>query len=238
MATTLVLCGETDLAALWAWRELRGRGIAPLELITAGALANALRWRHELGNNEPDFEIALADGRVLRRREIGGVLNRLTHVPLSAVAVAPAERAYAEQEWRAFFVSWLHALPGPTLNRATVRGLSGAIRDKSDWLSLAAQAGLPFAPTRFSHPAAQEPQWKTRFSATVVGRNVLGLPSRDEWWASACVRLAEAAGCGLLGLEFGLSADGRWEFNNATPLPELISGGAPLLDLLVAELAG
>lgn len=236
MAVTLVLCGETDLAALWAWRELRNRGIKPLELVTAGVLSNALRWRHELGRGEPDFEIALTDGRILRRCEIGGVLNRLTHVPLSAQRIALTERTYAEQEWSAFFISWLHALPGPTLNRVTPHGLSGGMRTRTDWLALARHAGLPIQPTRLSYPASQEPSRAVSCSAIVIGNHVLGRPSRDASWAAACVHLADAAGCGILGLQFALAPDGHWPFIEATPLPDLSAGGTALIDLLIDEL--
>ena len=231
-----MLCTETDFAALWAWQELRRRGAGPVDLVTAGALASAMRWRHEL-NGEPDLEIALADGRILRRSEIGGVLNRLTYVPLRAAGIAPTERPYAEQEWRAFFSGWLYSLPGPTLNRATAHALSGTMRDRSGWLALAGQAGLPAVSRRFSYPCPPEPQWEDRFSAIVVGRNVLGLPSEDESWKASCARLAEAADCGLLGLDFVRAHDTGWVLSYATPLPDLRAGGLGLINLLVAELA-
>src|SRR5436309_15802542 len=114
MVSTLVLCSETDLAALWAWRGLAALGPEPV-LVTAGLLASARGWTHEVGEGLASFTITLADGRELRSTEIGGVLNRLVQLPSPAMHAAAGDRSYAEQEWAAFAVSWLHALPGPVL---------------------------------------------------------------------------------------------------------------------------
>lgn len=232
MLTTLVLCAETDLDALWAWQGLRARLNGPVELVTTGLLTHALRWRHELGEGTPTVEIALADGRVLRSGEIGGVINRLTYVPLDAAAASPADRAYAEQEWNAFLLSWLHALPGPMLNRPAPLGLAGALRPAAIWMDLAAKAGLPVQATRFPEVAPRPP---AGCRALVVGKRVLSAPLGEDL-SAGCVRLAALAGCGLLGVDFSQDALGRWRFSDALPTPPLRRGGATLLTALTEAL--
>lgn len=236
MAATLVLCSETDLAALWAWRGLAALGGEPPVLVTAGLLTSALRWTHRVGEGAATVEIALADGRVLRSGEIGGVLNRLTHLPLRTAGASAVDRAYAEQEWGAFAVSWLHALPGPMLNRPSPLGLSGIERGPADWAALAAEAGLPVVAMRQTWPPAVAAPLMAGTRAFAVGGAFVGLPPGGEAWGAACRRFVAVTGCGLLGMDFTLGADGTWRLAGATTLPDLRAGGRPLLHALAAAL--
>jgi hypothetical protein len=72
------------------------------------------------------------------------VLNRLVSVPDEMLRPAhPQDRDYVTQELTAFFLSWLYSLPPPVLNRPAPHGLCGSWRHRSQWVWLAARAGLP-----------------------------------------------------------------------------------------------
>jgi hypothetical protein len=227
----LVLCDRTDLAALWAFRGLAARGLEPLELVTADALAYALRWEHRVGAEGASIAVELAGGRRIEGEGVRGVLNRLVGVPDGHLRHAtPADREYAAQELSAFFLSWLASLPGPVLNEATAQGLSGRWRHRSEWLALAAEAGLPTAPFRMNGAQPEEAMWKAHRSALVVCGEALGAP---DPLAAGCVQMAALAGTGILGVDF----DREWRVTGATPLPDLRSGGEPALDLIAAALS-
>jgi hypothetical protein len=106
-------------------------------------LAQSQRWEHR-GAKGVTIDITQADGRRLHNDTIRGVLNRLVSVPYAPLLLAhPADREYASQEHTAFFVSRLYALSLPVINRPTPQGLAGQWRHRSEWLWLAAHAGLP-----------------------------------------------------------------------------------------------
>src|SRR5262245_39541024 len=67
-------------------------------------------------------------------------------------------REYASQELAAFCLSWLYALPSPVINRATPQGLAGQWRHRSEWLWLAAHAGLPTSLYRTTSEAPRDEQ--------------------------------------------------------------------------------
>ncbi len=238
----IVFCSGEDVSALWAYQELRARGLQPLELVTAEMLSYRVRWDHRVGASGASISITLADGRVIRNDSVRGTLNRLTHVPLKHLAGTP-DYDYVTQEYTAFFMSWLFALPQPVLNRADAQGLCGAWRHISEWLSLANGAGLPTPAYRqTSHDQIDEtlqlrrlyPMGTPTTSAIVVGREVVG-PSLPPEIRAGCLRLAHLSQTPLLGVEFVTVAN-SWTFAGATPMPDLRLGGEPLIDALVAEL--
>ena len=232
----LVLCDRTDHAALWAHRGLAARGLEPLDLVTADALAYALRWEHRIGTAGASVVVELGDGRRIDGGSVRGVLNRLVAVPDGHLALArEADRDYARQELFAFFVSWLTSLPGRVVNRPTPQGLCGSWRHRSEWLALAAAVGLETVPFRMN---GDMPDGGFGFGVRAAARTVVvvagealgaGLPRPVR---AGCGRLAELAGAALLGVE--LTADGR--VTGATPLPDLRLGGERALDLLAAAL--
>ena len=237
----LILCSREDVSALWAYQGLRARGLLPLELVTAEMLSYRAGWDHRVGASGASISITLADGRVIRNDSVRGTLNRLTHVPLRHLAGAP-DYDYVTQEYTAFFMSWLYALPQPVLNRADAQGLCGAWRHISEWVSLAAAAGLPTPAYRqTSHDQIDEALQLRRLfptgtpitSAIVVGRRVVGPPLPPEIRAG-CLRLAQLSQTQLLGVEFVTGAN-SWTFAGATPMPDLRLGGEPLIDALLAE---
>jgi hypothetical protein len=237
-----VFCDTTDLPALWAAGRLRARGLA-VEIATAPVLEAALSWRHPLSaDGEAAISITLADGRRIDSRTPVPVLNRLTHVPrLRVDAVGGADRDYAAQEMGAFFLSWLEALPGPVVNRASPQGLGGRWRRRSAWLLAAAQAGLPAAPYRQSHASDPDASWMIApqpgtVTVFAVGEVAVGPPGLPATILDGCVRLAKASAETLLGVDLAPGPDGRLAVIGASPNPDLRLGGEPLIDALVTVL--
>ena len=139
----LILCHANDVSATWVYRQLIKRGFPSIHLLTAEALAYALRWEHQLETDNISVKIDLAQGLTIETSNVQGVLNRLCFVPTGHLATARSkDRDYAAQELFSFFLSWLHSLPCPVLNEPTPHGLVGRERRLPEWLWLAAQAGL------------------------------------------------------------------------------------------------
>lgn len=236
----LVLCGANDLPALWAARGLEARGLHPLEIVTAEVLAYNRRFVHRLATSQQSINVMLADGRVIDSATICGTLNRLQLVPFEHLHSANAtDRQYAEQELYALFLSWLNGLPGPVLNQPTPQGLSGAWRHLSEWMWIAAQAGLSTMPYRQSDAhSALLPNALSRAatrSIIVVKDKCFG-PIAPPTVTVGSVRLADLSKTSLLGVDFQITPTGDWIFMNATPLPDLRLGGEALLDVLANTL--
>mgnify|MGYP001605940499 CR=1 FL=1 len=70
----------------------------------------------------------------------------------------------------------------------------------------------------------------------VVGTRVIDPTVIADRPRGACLRLAEAAGSPLIGIEFAANADGQWDMTGASVLPDLIGGGDPLADALAEAL--
>lgn len=241
----LVLCEETDQSALWAAEALRLRG-KTLAVVTGADLAMAERWQHTVGAAGADCELRLAGGVRLRGSDVVAVFNRLAFVPSAwQRRFGGPDRDYALVEMHAFYLSWLHALPGPKLNAPTPQGLCGNERHPSAWTALAARAGLPVRPFRQTSDDDPLLIWQTAGSPTtnasatlhVIGNRVIGPDVLVERHGAACRRLAQLAGVMLLGVDFAPAADGSWQMTRASLLPDLISGGAALADALTAALS-
>ena len=235
----LVLCEETDLSAQWAARAFRRRG-CPVTLLTGADLAGAIKWKHTIGQAGADCEIRLANGACLRGGDTRGVLNRLSSVPAFWLRrYGGADRDYATQEMHAFYLSWLHALPGPVLNPPTPQGLCGNWRHASAWTWLAVQAGLPACPFRRSSSDDLDAADKVAPAAAqlyVVDRRVVGPSFLVGPYEEACVRLAKSAGAPMIGINFAPEASGVWQMTGASILPDLIDGGQPLADAMTEAL--
>ena len=240
----LVLCSEHDVSALWAYQGLQVRGLQPIQLVTTEMLPHSRQWSHKLNGSGVSISITLSDGRVIDNNQIHGVLNRVTHVPLQHLTSAP-DYEYATQEYTAFFMSWLHSLPQPVFNAPDAQGLCGAWRHISEWVSMAAAEGLPTAVYKqTSDDDIDEsielrrlfPPSTPRVNVIVVGSHLIG-PAMPPGIREGCLQLARLAGTQLLGIELAAETAGaEWAFASATPLPDLCSGGEPLLDALALEL--
>lgn len=235
----LVLCHPGDQAALWAYHLLKRRGLMPIELVSADALAYSGRIVHRLGTEGVDGALTLQDGREIALPSIRGALNRISAIPARHLERAsPSDHAYAVEECRALWLSFLHALPGRVLNRPTARGLMGCAPCGAEWAALAARAGLPveaFVQTSWADPGPASghgfPTGHDLRQVIVVAGALCG-SSIPEALADACRRLAALAGSELLGITLGRGAAGAWLFLAATPLPDLRQGGASLIAAL------
>lgn len=240
----LVICSAQDASAIWAYQGLRRRGLNPVELVTAEALTTNVRWEHTVGIDGANINITLADGRVIDNRNIKGVLNRITHVPLGHLSGAP-DYEYATQEYTALFMSWLRALPAPMFNDVDSQGLSGAWRHASEWVYLANQAGLPTAAyTQTSHDDIDDtvqlrrllPKDTPTSMVITVGDKVFG-PYMPPAVSRSCRELARVSRTPLLGIELAAgNSPYAWTFASATPMPDLRMGGEQLLDTLAVSL--
>jgi hypothetical protein len=237
----LMICSAQDTPALWAYQGLRARGLNPLELLTAEVLTTNARWLHTVGVDGAHFNVTLGDGRIIDNRYVNGVVNRLTHVPLQHLRGAP-DFEYATQEYTAFFMSWLKALPSPVFNGADAQGLSGAWRHVSEWVCLAAQAGLPtMSYSQTSHDDIDEtmqirrivPDGTPTTMVITLGDRVFG-PALPPHLSAGCRELASISETPLLGIEFTIGQSPA--FVSATPMPDLRLGGEPLLDELARKL--
>jgi hypothetical protein len=236
----LVLCDEADVSALWAADGLKRRGLS-LTLLTGIDLAAVRGWKHTIGADGANIELRF-ESAALHGREVRGVLNRLCFLPRAWLnRIGGPDRDYAVQEMLAFYLSWLHTLAAPKLNPPAPQGLCGNMRHPSAWVALAAGSGLPVRPFRQSShddPAAAwltppDPATSTVF---VVGVEVVGLDALVGPHRAACLRLANAAGCPLLGIDFAPDAQGRWRMNSASVIPDLTRGGEVLIDALASAL--
>ena len=241
----LVLCDAGDASAVWAFQEMRRRGIAPLELLTADDLALADYWEHRIGKGRASIRFR-AGALEVNGERLRGVLNRLYTVPVPHwQSKEKSDRDYVQQELIALFLSWLHALPCPVINRPAPQGLSGQWRCESEWVWLARQAGLAVAPYRQSaQDRIDEMKGERRLipagalaqTVIVAGEAAAGAVAPPPVIA-ACNRLAAIAGAELLGVDFIAGAAGPWTFAGASPMPFLTLGGEPLIELLCERLA-
>jgi len=237
----LILCEDGDLAAAWAAVQIRGRG-AEAELIASSTLGAAVRWEHRLDSRSASVEIVLDDGRRISSDDPVPMLNRLSIVPLASLrAAAGADYGYAVQEMSAFFLSWLHAWPGTMINRPTPQGLGGQYRHPSAWAALGAEAGFDVEAWNQGSDDDPELSWLPRqpaaATAFVVAGNVLLPPPLPERFEAPARRLAAIAGTALIGIDFGYDAERGWVMTGASPTPDLVCGGAALIDALLAALS-
>jgi hypothetical protein len=238
----LVLCEIDDRPALWAADRLKARGLE-VEIVTAPVLGCALRWEHRLSRTgEASVDVELADGRTISSRRPAAVLNRLSFVPTQRLnAVGGADRDYAVQEFNSFFMSWLHALPGPVINRPTPQGLGGNWRHRSVWAALAGEVGIPAVPYRQTCADDPDSGWFAPSSPLtttvfVIGKTVVAPPIVGADLRAGCLRLAKTARETLLGVELVPGQNHSFQLMTASPVPDLTHGGEPLIDALAERL--
>jgi hypothetical protein len=206
-------------------------------LVSADVLACALRWEHRLGSSGVSTEIGLNGDRQIDSDSVCAVLNRIVELPDNHRRQAAAgDREYATQERIALFISWLAGLSAPVLNRPTAQGLCGRWLRMSEWMVLAARAGLPVPHYRRSgslpdpdNGAPWNEEERTAKTVFVVAGRATSAPDPIR---SGCCRLAELAETDLLGVRFRPGRASPWTFTGATPLPDFRLGGEEVLDLI------
>jgi hypothetical protein len=248
----LILTTSLDPCGPWLKTALIERGVEPVEWITDCQLAAARRWVHRVGVDGSSVIIELADGRVIDSRAVTGAINRLSMIPREQVlAVRAADRAYAEHELYAFYLSWLACLPGPVLNPPDPQGFCGAWLHPLRMARLAAEAGVPCVPVcldsetqpgMYGATTAIPLVFQTlpRMLLLAAGARVCGTDSgaaaQAEQLAAPILRFAALARCPILGLEFAIAADAGASLLTTTPLPDLRRGGEPVADALAEAL--
>jgi hypothetical protein len=231
----LILCHADDFPALWLHEALLADdGGDSLELVTAETLASSIGWEHRVGTRKASTTIRLADGRIIRSNDVRGVVNRIRLAPLPIWRFVEArDREYVQQELNAFYLSWLHALPGPVLNPATPNGMCGAWRHNAIWTRIALQAGLRVTQkspgdTFSMTPAQSAPSWSESTTVIVVGDTTTNSAAPKDV-VSGCKRLSAIADTPLVGVTFEIMPPGEWVFRAATPFPDFRLGGTEFL---------
>lgn len=139
----LVVASPHDGGALAVGAALRRRLGQSVRVLSPEELVLSPRWVHAVSDEGDSTETTLADGLVLRDREIRFVLCRVRALSAPHFARSlPDDRDYAVSELHALFLSWLASLPCPVVNRPHAQGLAGRERSPFEWLALAARAGL------------------------------------------------------------------------------------------------
>jgi len=241
----LVISSSSDPSGIWSWQGLRQMGLAPLEFITAESLASGCQWEHRLGSEGTSLKFSLPDGRVISSSAVRGVLNRLSAPsPLAFDRAVASDRDYAQAEMFAFYLSWLHSLPGTVINRPVPSGLSGPWLHPSEWMMRASRAGLRtsvYRQSSYDGAAATRPGIYLPADPRMMN-NVIAFEGEvfggmvPDSIAQACIRLLEESNTTMLGISLCTDDHGRWTFAGATPTPDLRCGGIPLLRHLAHSL--
>lgn len=224
---------------------MRQRGLDPVRVLYSHSLLHDVAWEHRVQGDRAWTNVTLPCGTRINTLQLAGVLNRVASLPFASLApVHPSDRLYVAHELQALFLSWLHGLAVPVLNRPTSFGLSGRLRHVSEWIWLATKAGLPnrgYRQTSREQPREWGAHVRTADAGTqlitllVAGDCVIGPPVPTEIRAG-CLRLSRLCGTALLGVEFAVGSDQRWAFAGVSTKPDLRLGGDPLLDALAATM--
>ena len=241
----LILSSFRDRSAHWAYQGLRSWGLDPVHFVATETLPNCSLWEHRVGSDGASVRITLPSGQTVSDVTLKGVLNRTVNTGQAHLNFATQhDRDYVASEQSAFYVSWLHSLRCPVINRADPGGLCGRWRDNSEWVALAAAAGLAVAPYRRTSDDALETSYGALFGSTprthsliVLNGRVFGgcVPAPVE---QACVRLGQRAGMDCLGIDLATVHSLPYVFAGATVLPELERGGEALLEHLMDTFEG
>jgi hypothetical protein len=241
----LVFCSSSDESALWAYQGLKQAGVESIELVLAETLALGAQWEHRLDRAGAHLKISLPDGRTVCGSRIRGVLNRLhSPSPLSFEYAAAADKEYAQTELQAFYLSWLHGLPGVVINRPTPQGLCGAWSHASEWMLRASRAGLRIKSYRQSAHDAPDQFYRAPMPQGTMTQNVIAFDGEifggevSASVARGCAVLAREANAEILAVEMYLEDDGEWTFAHANTAPDLSLGGSPLLASIARKLVG
>jgi hypothetical protein len=219
----VVLAHGADASALWMFQRLRARSPA-VHLVLAEELDTAVAsWEHHVNDDGVRTHVDLPGARRLTTMPAGAVLNRLTWPSLHLGAAADhADAEYAQNEVRAFAMSWLRSLAPLVVNAPTPQGLCGRWRTPLQWRVLALRAGLPVVPLQLSSTRRTAEDEGASSTLLVIGGELIhaGAPAPVR---AAVRRFAVLSETAVLGLRF---ADG-WRLLDATPQPDLrIAGDA------------
>jgi hypothetical protein len=216
------------------FQRLRARS-SSVHLVLAEELDTAVAaWEHHVGDDGVRTTVELPGARRLTTMRTGAVFNRLTWPSLHLGAAAHhADAEYAQNEVRAFAMSWLRSLAPMVVNAPTPQGLCGRWRTPLQWRVLACRAGLPVAPLQVSSTRrTSEDEGESSIVLALGGELIYaGAPAPVQ---AAVRRFAVLSETAVLGLRFasGSPAAGGWRLLDATPQPDLRIAGDAGVDAL------
>jgi hypothetical protein len=211
--------------------------VGPDGIVTVGAIELASAgWSHRVVDGRATTTVRLKDGTTIDTEATGAVLNLVRVVPaIGFRRSSERDRAYADMELQALFVSFLRSFRCPVVNGVDGQGPLG-VWSPLRWATLAHRCGIDTWPavhstgTRLAPRSAPAGAPVAGPSVTVVGDRVVGATSPSH--AERCRRLAQLAGCELLGLSFD-GATGR--MLAADPFPPLVGEVAAEVALLLCR---
>jgi len=226
----IFLATSFDDSARWLYDNVRS-AVPESRFISAEEMAASTRWEHRVHTHGSGVAFTLPSGERICSTRASGVLNRLTYPPANPAvrAIAP-DATYAMQERVAFTLGWLAAFEAPVWNRPDPEGLCGRWRHASEWVAMAAAAGLPVRPYRqgdlrdsmdFAALGRVTPA-STRVESMVVVNGVAtgaAVPAKIQ---KACQRMALLSATTILGIDLFPTT---LEFAGATPYPDFRHGG-------------
>jgi hypothetical protein len=202
----------------------------PDDVVTVGAAElSAARWSHQIVDGKSSTRVWLKNGMLIDTEAIGAVLNRVRSMPTTGFAnSSERDRAYADAEQQALFVSFLRSFGGSVINGVDGHGPLG-VWSPLRWAALAHRCrietwadGIDAGSRLSTRDAGRRAAAVATRVVTVVGKRVFGARSPME--ELRCLRLAELSQCELLGLTFGRASDGRLadeQLLSADPFPQL-----------------
>jgi hypothetical protein len=223
-----VLCEPEDEDVLWLAAALRRRGedvqfVLPEELMVASVLT------YRIDSAVVKSSLRLHDGREINADTPTLVVNRLVDLPMPSGDTSPADARYLAEEWRAVTVAWLRTMRCPVLNPPRAAFLIGATMPTPAWRAVASAQGVRVRPWRSD--CEIDPADSVQL-VSLGPRCIDPTGAAPPEIAAALAAVSRFTETPLLGVTFD-RADGRWEFVDATPRPQLAAAGEALVGAVV-----
>jgi hypothetical protein len=220
----LIFAHKWDESAQWLFTQLSAE-YKDVLLLTDLNLIEATHWHHYLSSNNTETSFQLKEGRKIELANAHMIINRLQYVyPMHWAGSADKERNYAQQEYHAFFASWLHSYDGILYNPPSVSSLCGTNPEKSVWLSMAENSGFIIPENSFYINSDNNVANDIFFHhngeikiTLVLDQEVVNAPPHC---VDTCINLSSRANLPLLCIYFIKNKSGEWFFAGATPLPD------------------
>ncbi len=203
-------------------------------MVDAFELASAT-WSHRIKDAVACTTVQLRSGQTIRTNEVGAVLNRVRSLPPMGFArSSERERAYAETELQALFVSFLQGFAGKVTNGVDGHGPLG-LWSSTRWAMLAHRCGIRTLESCVTTGARRLTNLASRSTSTVVvvGARAFGAASPEE--RDRCVELGRLAGCDTIGIDFDASSER--ELIAVDPFPPLRGEVADAVAMLLCDRA-
>lgn len=223
--------GDAAVDALRRAMPQRVHHVGPADLSRAG-------WRYVAG--QPQAARAVAEGRVIAADNVAIVCRFECVTEADLPHIAAADRAYAAAEMNAFLLGWLAQHRAACVNPPAPLSLCGPAWHETQWVQMAARAGVPVVDVRQTVDLVPKPgpsaAVREEVDVVVIGERVIG--AREQALCASARRVAAVAGMRLLGARFVLVGR-RWSFAGADPCPPLDADAcAALLALFQAPHPG